>query len=143
MLAMGGFASCEFMRQPQLTNPTPSSERIASAAIRKAKRHIEEHFTEKISSRDLAQMVSLSPEHFCRTFKQATGLRVTEYIASLRVNEARRTLTASNQLIGDIGLSCGFETLGQFNRMFKKLTGETPTQYRSARRARLSNRWRS
>jgi AraC-like DNA-binding protein len=119
----------------RLANKPVTHDVFASAAIRKAKRHVEERYTEKISSRDLAQLVGLSPEHFCRTFKQATGVRLTEYIARLRVTKACEALVHSDQPISHIALDCGFQSLAQFNKTFKKYAGTSPTDYRALRRS--------
>ena len=113
----------------------PGSNRIASAAIRQAARHIEEHFTEKLLSRDVAKSVGLSPEHFCRTFKHETGLRFTDYVARERVKRTREALIQTNKPISHIAVNCGFQSLAQFNRTFKKLAGSTPSEFRADRRS--------
>lgn len=96
-------------------------------------RHVEEHFTRKISSREVAELVGLTAEHFCRTFKQATGVCFTEYIARERVKKICEALVHSNQPISHIALDCGFQSLAQFNRTFKRVAGITPTEYRAER----------
>lgn len=114
--------------------PSPSLKRIASAAIRKAIRYIDERFTQQISSRALADSVGLSHGHFCRTFKRATGVDVTGYVTRLRLKKACESLSTSNEAINLIALRCGFCSLTQFNRMFRRFVQKTPTEYRAATR---------
>jgi transcriptional regulator GlxA family with amidase domain len=115
---------------------TADVNRIASAAIRKAICRIQERFTERVSSRALAEFVGVSHEHFCRTFKQATGVHVTEYVTRLRIKRACDALGSCDDAINLVALECGFSSLTQFNRMFRKLVQKTPKEYRAdSRRA--------
>ena len=134
MLAVDSFRAHKMSAPPERpVNKVVAHDAIASSAIRKAQRYVDEHYTEKISSRDLAQLVGLSAEHFCRTFKQSTGLRFTEYIARERVKRICEALVQSDQPISHIALDCGFQSLAQFNRTFKKMAGITPSEYRAER----------
>lgn len=114
----------------RLANKPATHDAFASSAIRKAKRYVEEHYTEKISARALAEDLNISAEHFCRTFKQATGVRFTEFVTRIRVAKARERLANSNQPVSQIAFDCGFQSLAQFNRMFKRFAGQTPTEFR-------------
>lgn len=69
-----------------------------------------------------------------RIFKQYTGMKISEYINKLRIEDAVKQLTASNKKIIDIALSTGFESLATFNRVFKTLTGKTPSHYRESKK---------
>lgn len=111
-------------------NKVATHDAVASSAIRKAQRYVDEHYTQKISARALAEDLNISPEHFCRTFKQATGVRFTEYVARIRVAKAREQLVNSGQPVTQIAFTCGFQSLAQFNRMFKRFAGVCPTEYR-------------
>ncbi|WP_159881787.1 helix-turn-helix domain-containing protein [Paenibacillus puerhi] len=83
----------------------------------------------------LADRASVSPAHFCRTFKQLTGLNVTEYLTMKRMFRAKELLLQTDANISDIAPMCGFDSLPHFHRMFKKIVGETPAVYRRSHAA--------
>jgi AraC-like DNA-binding protein len=64
-------------------------------------------------------------------FKKATGLNFTEYVSRVRVEKARNLLLNPNLRISEIAYEVGFQSLTHFNRVFKKITGQSPTDYRS------------
>lgn len=72
----------------------------------------------------------MSVFHFCRLFKKATGKTFNEYLTQIRVHQARERLAGSNETVTEIALSIGFQSISQFNRQFKTLTGVTPSQFR-------------
>lgn len=109
----------------------PRIEQINGAVARKAMRHVEQHLTEKIVSRHLAEMAKVTPEHFCRTFKQSTGMCLLEYVARLRIANACQALNASDELVNHVAFTCGFRSVAQFNKRFKKITGLSPSAYRA------------
>jgi transcriptional regulator GlxA family with amidase domain len=85
---------------------------------------------EKLASRDVARVAGLSAEHFCRAFKQVTGLRFTDYVARLRVEKASKLLRSTSHDISHVALLCGFHSIAQFNRTFRRVTQQTPTAVR-------------
>jgi AraC-like DNA-binding protein/quercetin dioxygenase-like cupin family protein len=87
---------------------------------------------EPISVKEAAATVSLSPNHFCRVFKQLTGKTLLEYVHLLRINEAERLLLDTNWPVTEIADQVGFPNLTYFGRVFKKLKSITPSAIRSA-----------
>jgi AraC-like DNA-binding protein/ligand-binding sensor protein len=101
------------------------------AAISKAKEFIMEHQAEDISLGQTAKAVNTSTFHFCKLFKKATGLRFTEYVSRLRVEKARNLLLNPNLRISEIAYEVGFQSLTHFNRVFKKIAGQSPSEFRA------------
>src|SRR5205823_2906307 len=75
---------------------------------------------------ELANLIELSPFHFCRLFKQSTGCSPHQYILQLRVAEAKRLLRSSQLSIAQIASQVGFFDQSHFTMTFRKLVGTTP-----------------
>jgi AraC-like DNA-binding protein/ligand-binding sensor protein len=99
-------------------------------AIARAKQFIQEHQGDEISLGDVAHAVNTSTFYFCKLFKKTTGLNFTEYLSRVRIEKARNLLLNPNLRISEVAFSAGFQSLTHFNRIFKKIAGESPTQYR-------------
>ncbi len=63
-------------------------------------------------------------------FKKATGLTFTEYLSRIRVEKAKSYLLNPHIRISEVAFEVGFQSLSQFNRVFKKITGQSPSQFR-------------
>ena len=92
--------------------------------------YIEEHLAEQISLTSSAALVSLSPYHFCRAFRQSFGTPPHRYHSSHRIERARTLLVESASSVTEIGLAVGFHETSSFTTAFRKATGQTPTAYR-------------
>jgi AraC-like DNA-binding protein len=68
--------------------------------------------------------------HFCKVFKKTTGLRFTDYVGRVRLEDAKTQLLNPNRRISEIAYDVGFQSLTQFNRMFKRVFGQSPTEFR-------------
>jgi AraC-like DNA-binding protein/ligand-binding sensor protein len=100
-------------------------------AITKAKAFIEEHHTEEISLGMVAGAVHTSTFYFCKLFKRSTGVNFTEFVSRVRAEKARNLLLNPNLRISEIAYAVGFQSLTHFNRVFKKVMGQSPTEYRT------------
>lgn len=98
--------------------------------IAKAKKYIEEHHTENLSLGQVAQAVHTSVFYFCKLFKKVTGLHFTEHVSRVRTEKAKNLLLNPNLRVTEIAYEVGFQSLTHFNRVFKKVVGESPTEYR-------------
>ncbi len=98
--------------------------------ISKAKRYIQGHYSERISLDEAAQAVNASTRHFCKVFKSSTGITFTDYLARVRVEKAKHLLQNPHLRVSEIAFETGFESISQFNRSFKRITGHSPTQFR-------------
>ena len=98
--------------------------------VTRAKHYIREHFREPISLDEAAQAVNASTRHFCKVFKEATGITFTDYLARVRVEKAKHLLLNPHLRVSEIAFETGFESISQFNRSFRRITGRSPTVYR-------------
>jgi AraC-like DNA-binding protein len=99
--------------------------------IKKAKEYIREHQAEKISLGMVARAVNMSAFYFCKMFKKTAGINFTDYLTRVRIERARNLLLNPNLRISEIGFEVGFQSLTHFNRVFKKIAGQSPTDYRA------------
>ena len=98
--------------------------------INNAVQYINDHFSEKITTVQLAELTHLSEGHFCNTFKEATGLTAKEYINEVRIKNAADLIKSTDMTIAEAAMYSGFPDANYFTKMFKKLIGTTPTSLR-------------
>jgi AraC family transcriptional regulator len=103
--------------------------RLASWQERTIVSYIEEHLAEPIPIAQLAQLVRLSPFHFCRAFKQSFGVSPHRYHTMQRIEHAKVLLTKPAPSVTDVGLSVGFRQTSSFSTTFRRATGMTPSAY--------------
>ena len=108
--------------------------------IWKTRKFIEEHSGGKLSLRRVAKAFNRHPNYFSERFKQVTGLNFVEYVARTRFEKACRLLSDGDLRISEIAFAAGFQSLSQFNRVFKRLSGTSPTQFREAKHVVHRNR---
>ena len=109
-----------------------NGERAEPAEIWKARKFIDEHLGEKISLTDVGLSVHVSPNYLSEKFKQVTGVNFVEYVTRIRTEKARDLLQNSTRRISEIAFAVGFQSLSQFNRVFKKLSKKSPTEFRES-----------
>ena len=98
--------------------------------IRRAKEYIQEHQAEDISLSQVARAVNTSTFYFCKMFKKVTGINFTDYLSRVRIEKSKNLLLNPNLRVSEIAFEVGFQSLTHFNRVFKKVLGQTPTNYR-------------
>jgi YesN/AraC family two-component response regulator len=98
--------------------------------ITRAKEYIRQNQAEDLSLGQVAKAVNTSSFYFCKLFKKATGLNFTDYVSRVRIEKAKNLLLNPNLRISEIAYEIGFQSLTHFNRVFKKVTGQSPTGYR-------------
>lgn len=111
---------------------THSSEDIMA----KAMDYIDENLDERIHLEEIASEVNISPFHFCRKFKESTGMTLTNFVAHRRIELVKEALLETDRSITDIAFDVGFQSLSQFNRSFQKIVGKSPTAFRRLKVAR-------
>jgi YesN/AraC family two-component response regulator len=125
------------MMPPRADRFTPVALRNRNGAepveIWKARKFIDAHSDEELSLTKIAKSVHISPNYLSERFKEVTGVNFVDYIARTRTENARERLQNSDRRSSEIAFAVGFQSLSQFNRVFKKLTGKSPTAYRVAR----------
>ena len=105
-------------------------DRSDSRRVLKVKNYIEEHYREELRLSRLSEMVGMTGLAFSRFFKQRTGKNLNEYIVDIRLGHAARLLVDTTQTVSEICYDTGFNTLCNFNRLFRKRKGCNPTEFR-------------
>ena len=106
-------------------------------AIAKARAFLAEHHTEEISLAQVARAVNMSTFYFCKIFGKVTGLTFTNYLAHVRLETVKQLMLNPHTRISEAAYAAGFQSLSQFNRVFLRLAGESPTVYRDRLHASL------
>jgi AraC-like DNA-binding protein len=101
-----------------------------SPMIRRAKAYIAGHCADPISLDGIANAMHVSTFYFCKTFKKATGITFTDYLGRVRVEKAKNLLLNPHLRVSEIAYAVGFQSLTHFNRVFRVLTGDSPTHFR-------------
>ncbi|MCM3170870.1 AraC family transcriptional regulator [Paenibacillus sp. MER 99-2] len=116
----------EQFRQWSQSNEMPVQPELAEQIAR----YIQEHYAEPISMETLASMFHYSSRYLARVFKRKYGCSPMDYVIQKRMNRARILLMETDVQIKDVADSVGYKDLYYFSRIFKKTTGETPTQFK-------------
>ena len=98
--------------------------------IAKARQFIAQNKTEILSLPAVARAAGASVFHFCKVFHKSTGLKFTDYVARIRSQDARMRLLNPNARVSEVAFDVGFSSLTQFNRTFRRMFGQSPTEYR-------------
>jgi len=98
--------------------------------ISRAKQYIQDNQSEDLSLGQVAKAVNTSTFYFCKIFKKFTGINFTDYVSRVRIEKAKNLLLNPNVRVSEIDYAIGFQSLTHFNRVFKKILGQSPTEYR-------------
>lgn len=96
----------------------------------KAFQYINKHFKEKVTLNDIAKYAGLTPAALCRRFKQISGKSLFDYLSEVRIEFSYKLLSESTLPISMVAQEAGFQNVSHFNRVFKKLSGVTPKEYK-------------
>ena len=124
---LGIFADHLSMKSNQIAVQTTNAE---PPVITRAKEFIREHHTEDLSLGQVAAAVHTSIFYFCKLFRKVTGTTFTEFVSRTRIERAKNLLLNPNLRVSEIAYEVGFQSLTHFNRVFKNVVGESPTEYR-------------
>jgi AraC-like DNA-binding protein len=105
-------------------------ENAEPPVITRAKEYIQEHQTENLRLGHVAKAVNTSTFYFCKMFKKVTGINFTDYLSRVRIEKSKNLLLNPNLRVSEIAFEVGFQSLTHFNRVFKKIVGQSPTEYR-------------
>lgn len=108
--------------------------------VQKAREYIDKHKTEPLSLSAVSKAAGASVFHFCKVFRKSTGLKFTDYVARVRLENARTQLLNPNRRISEVAYDVGFQSLTQFNRMFKRVFGQSPTEFREQLNGKTARR---
>ena len=110
----------------------PGLDRAEPAEIWKARKFIDKHLDEALSLTKIAAPLNITANYLSEKFKEVTGVNFVRYVGQTRITKARDLLRNSNLRISEIAFAVGFQSLSQFNRTFKKLSGRSPSAFRAA-----------
>ena len=110
-----------------------SGHRAEPGEIWKARRFIRENLESALSLHEVAKSVNLSANYLSEKFKKITGVKFVDYVAAARVEKALALLVNMDLRISEIAFGVGFQSLSQFNRIFKRLVRQSPSEFRAAR----------
>ncbi|MBC3784226.1 helix-turn-helix domain-containing protein [Spirosoma utsteinense] len=113
-----------------VTNAYNLSEQLR---LKRVNQFIAENYTRKIDIPEVAALANLTEAAFCRYFKRMTQLTFTQFVNQYRVNQAQNLLL-SNHTVTEASMACGFESLSYFNKIFRRITGENPIQFKKRHR---------
>jgi len=114
-----------------ITNELMMKEAAAEPpAVVRARAYIAEHLGEQLALPQVAQAAHMSAFYFCKIFKAATRLTFTDYLARARVEKTKRLLLNPHTRVSEAAYEAGFQSLSQFNRVFRRIVGESPSVYR-------------
>ena len=101
-----------------------------SRRVSKVQKYLSEHYRDNVRLNDVAELVGMTPVAFSRFFHLRTGKTLSDYIIEHRLGRAARLLVDSTMSVAEISYDCGFNTLSNFNRLFKRSKGCTPKEFR-------------
>src|SRR6476661_8596382 len=107
-------------------------EKDESTNMTRARQFIEDHQAEPLSLGRIAQVANISRHYFCKMFKKATGINFTDYLSRVRVEKSKTLLLNPNSRISEVAFACGFQSMTNFNRAFKRIVRRSPTQFRES-----------
>lgn len=108
----------------------PTSAAMEHPIIAAARKFVQERIGQSLRSREAANHVHVSLFHFCKLFRQKTGMTFTEYVSRARLERAKVLLANPYTRISEAAFAAGFSSIPHFNRVFRKYTGCSPTYFR-------------
>lgn len=108
-------------------------------SIRDVLSYIKANLNEDMCLKELAEHALTSKFHFCKTFKKHVGLPPLRYVNFMRIGEAKRLLCKSSLNVSDVAMQVGYNDVSSFCKQFKRLTGMSPTHFKSATRESAQN----
>jgi AraC-like DNA-binding protein len=105
-------------------------------SLRRATQLIHEHYGERLDIRRVARAAGFAPSYFSRLFKMREGVAHEKYVQNVRLERAKQQLLSSSLSVERIAENCGFGSPEYFFRLFKRVEGRTPTQYRASAQSR-------
>lgn len=101
--------------------------------IAASKKYIESNYTKNINLDDVSREVNISSYYLSRIFKESTGVNFIDYLTNLRVEKAKELLTSTGLSMKEIATKAGYSDPNYFSKLFKKVVGVTPTEYREGK----------
>ena len=122
----------DIMRQLKLPNAEENESEKDNDIVDFIIKYVNKHYTESISLKELADKYNYSSAHISNLFKRKVGINFSEYLQSLRIQESCRLLANTNKNIAEIVNLVGYTDVKFFNKVFKRITGMTPRQFKQS-----------
>jgi two-component system, response regulator YesN len=96
----------------------------------KVGKHIEQHYMDELTVKDLARKYAVNPDYLSTMYKKETGQTIIKHLNSIRIEKACLLMNTTSLSVSEIVKSVGFKDIQYFYKVFKKITGLTPAEYR-------------
>ncbi len=113
------------------TSFTNIKNQPASKRVRQVEEYIDHHFQTEIRLKTLSDLAGMTQSAFSRFFRMRTGKTISDYLIDVRLGHAARLLVDTKASVTEICYNCGFNNISNFNRIFKKKKGCSPTAFRN------------
>lgn len=124
------FLSCLYQNREANVYSNETGDSLTSK-IYAVTSYIHSHFAEDLSLEELSKQFYISTYYLSHQFKAITGFTITNYVQMTRIRNAQQMLLAGDRKITEIAAACGFNSFSQFNRVFNKVCGVSPSQFKS------------
>ena len=125
-----GLVKLRLVDEPDQEKENDESCTRLSLMVSMVEEYIRTHYMYEISMHDAAKAVNYSDPYFCKMFKQQFGQNFTSYLAEYRINEAKKLLCQPNVNVKDVGIRVGYPDNNYFTKVFRRLAGMNPSDYR-------------
>jgi len=112
----------------------PIAEAEGSGALARILLYISEHYTEDLTLESVGTALGYSPKYVSNCFAELPGISFRSFVNALRIEEAKARLTATDATVLSVAIECGFKNESSFHRIFRDVTGVTPSEYRGGKR---------
>lgn len=111
-------------------NPEPGKSTPKRQNLQQVKDYLDQHYHEKVTLDELAEMFYINKFYLTRIFKEQFGLPISHYLLQIRITHAKQLLRFTDQTMEAIGAACGMGDGNYFTRMFRRVEGITPGEFR-------------
>ena len=111
-------------------HPTTHKNTSHKQNLSQIKDYLDQHYTEKITLDELAEHFYINKFYLTRVFKEQFGITINSYLLQKRITHAKQLLRFTDKTVEDIGYECGMGAVHYFSRMFKKMEGMSPSEYK-------------
>lgn len=113
-----------------LTHWIEEKKYVEARPIRIAKQYISNHYNQPLTLEIVSSEIGFNATYFSSIFKKETGMNFSDYLKKIRIDNAKNILLNTDQSVEDVSYAVGYSDIKYFSRLFKKLTGVTPTEFR-------------
>lgn len=111
---------------------TPVNKNLKTDRLSEIYNYVKKNFKNDITLSEISKLANLTPQSFCRLFKSKTKKHFIEYLSEVRISNACRLLIETDMSISEIAYNCGYPTISNINKSFKKITAVTPKEYKKS-----------